>query len=184
LATFHGDASFSGATFNGEALGPVAVRDVLDLDAAVFEQKVTVEAAASRVLARRANFTGATLRLDFAEVCLDHVTSSEALTVIPASREVSAWGIRPARSEKVSASHPPELTLLSLSGVDASQLLLVDVRESDPTSPFRRAHTAGDGCSPRPDGSCSPRNETGAPGAASPGHHGSMPLRHLTLNES
>jgi uncharacterized protein YjbI with pentapeptide repeats len=86
-ATFHRDASFSGAAFSDEALGPVAVRDVLDLDSTVFKQKVTVEAAASCILARRASFAGATLLFDFAEVCLDQVTTSESLTVVAASRD-------------------------------------------------------------------------------------------------
>ena len=130
-ATFHRDASFSRAAFSGEVLGPVAIRDVLDLDSTVFEQKVTVEAAASRVLARRASFAGATLRFDFAEVCIDHATSSEPLTVAPASREISTWGIRPARGDRATASQPSELTLLSLRSVDASQLLLVDVDLSE-----------------------------------------------------
>ena len=130
-ATFHRDASFSGAAFSDEALGPVAVRDVLDLDSTVFKQKVTVEAAASCILARRASFAGATLLFDFAEVCLDQVTTSESLTVVAASREIFAWEISPARGDKASASHTPELTLLSLSGVDASRLLLVDVDLSE-----------------------------------------------------
>jgi hypothetical protein len=153
-ATFQRDVSFSQAAFDGEValcgvccqgsmdfrtarfgaarlLGPLAVRDVLDFDSTSFEQQVTVEAAASRVLVVRATFAGATLRFDYAEVCLDHVTSSAPVTVVAAARPVSAWNVRPARVGNATVGQPPGLTLLSFLGVDASQLLLVDVDLSE-----------------------------------------------------
>jgi hypothetical protein len=153
-ATFEGDAVLDKAAFAGTAvfdrascnanawftdaqfstasvLGPVFVRNGLFLDAAVFERKATITAGASEISVRRASLAGATLRLGYADACLDNVTSAEPVTIIGASRDLAAMGYAPARPP---AGHRPAErapSLLSMAGVDASQLVLVDVDLSE-----------------------------------------------------
>ena len=151
--TFEGDSSFNQATFSGLAgftgtrchanadftstrfstarsLGPLAVRDRLLLDHAVFEEKTMIKVAASVISARHASFAGATLRLGYADVSLDNITSTEPVTVIGASSEFAARDLTPAGAALPGGPHQ-EPALLSLGGVDASQLLLIDLDLSE-----------------------------------------------------
>jgi hypothetical protein len=152
-ATFAGGSSFRRATFSGAAdftstrchanadftstrfstaksLGPLAVRDRLLLDQMIFDERATIKAAASAISARHASFAGATLRLGYADVSLDNISSTEPVTVIGASAEFAASA--PSSPGTAPYGGPdPEPALLSLVGVDASQLLLIDLDLSE-----------------------------------------------------
>jgi uncharacterized protein YjbI with pentapeptide repeats len=127
----HASASFSEARFSAAShLGPVFVAGELSFDATRFEQKATITAGASAFSARGASFTGATtLRLGYADASLDNVTSTEPFTIIGASRELAVLGYHPAPALAAAPQSAP--ALLSLAGVDASQLVLVDVDLSE-----------------------------------------------------
>ena len=83
-STFQGDTIFDGATFQGEAsflestfegardLGPLAVREALDLRGTVFAQPIRIEASARALRCSGAQFRGgADLLVRWAEVALD-----------------------------------------------------------------------------------------------------------------
>jgi len=127
----HANADFTSTRFSAaRSLGPLAVRDRLLLDHAAFEEKVTIEAAASAITARHASFAGATLLLGYGDVSLDNITTTEPMTVIGALPELAAGGLTPPGAALPGGAHP-EPTLLSLGGVDASQLLLIDLDLSE-----------------------------------------------------
>jgi hypothetical protein len=112
------------------SLGPLDVQDRFLLDHAAFEEKVTIEAAASVFSAPHASFAGATLRIGYADVSMDNITTTEPITVISALPGFVARDLTPPGAAQAGGLHP-EPTLLSLSGVDASQLLLIDLDLSE-----------------------------------------------------
>lgn len=131
---FGAGADFTGARFDQAAnFGPVAVRDELILDAAVFEQPVVIEAAAAAVSARHSTFADATLRLRYAAVELDHATSTGPLTLMAAADAFTVPGADAARRSPVDESalagtgRDAGPSLLSLRGVDASRVALVNI---------------------------------------------------------
>jgi uncharacterized protein YjbI with pentapeptide repeats len=127
-ASFHANARFANTRFStASLLGPVFVGNGLFLDAAKFERNATITARASAFSAEHVSFAGATLRIGHADVCLDNLTSTEPLTIIGASRELAAIGDVSARASAGIRSTEPAPALLSLAGVDASHLVLVDV---------------------------------------------------------
>jgi uncharacterized protein YjbI with pentapeptide repeats len=152
-ARFEGDASFDRATFSGPAtfdyarcrasadftgarfatatsLGPLATQDQLVLDHTTFEATVTIGAAASSISVRHATFAGATLRLGYANFCMDNVVSNAPITVIGVSPEFAAGNLSPSGATSA-CDPPPGPALLSLVGVDASQLVLIDIDLSE-----------------------------------------------------
>jgi len=133
-AGFDAGAHFTGARFDKAGnLGPLVVRDDLKLDGAVFEQPVLIEAAAMAVSARHTVFADATLRLRYAGVELDHATSAGPLTLMAARQEFTVPDADPYRRGPIDESalagtgRDPGPSLLSLRGVDASLLALVNV---------------------------------------------------------
>jgi hypothetical protein len=131
---FGGDASFGRARFQAAGyLGPFVVDGRLSLDAAVFEHQVTIEAATAAVSARRASFAGATLRLRYADVDLSHAVSTSPLAVIAAAGPFTIPGAgeeEPGLLQQTVLAQDgrdPGPSLLSIRGMDASQVFLVDV---------------------------------------------------------
>ena len=166
-AQFRGDAGFDGAQFRGdvrfdraqfrgyarfddaqfekvERLGPVTVASRLALDRAGFGRSVQIEVAASEVSVRQVSFAAnATLRLRYATVVLDGVVSSGPMTVVGATEPFTLPQSpdEPKRvDESLLAQAGRDVTpsLLSLRGVDASRLVLVNLNLSD--CQFTEAH--------------------------------------------
>jgi Pentapeptide repeats (9 copies) len=136
-ARFGEGAQFTGARFDTAGhLGPLVVRDGLILDAAVFGQPVLIEVAATAVTVRHSTFVDATLRLRYAAVELDHATSAGPLTLTAAAEEFTVLGDDASRRSPVDesalsgTSRDAGPSLLSLRGVDASQVALVNVNLS------------------------------------------------------
>ena len=133
-ARLGGDAQFIGATFDTvRQFGPVVIRGSLVLDSATFGQPLVLEAAATSVSARYASFAEATLRLRYAPVVLDNVTSTGPLTLIEAVAAFTIAGDDGAQRKPVPESllidggRHAGPALLSLRGVDASRTVLVNV---------------------------------------------------------
>jgi uncharacterized protein YjbI with pentapeptide repeats len=84
---FEAAALFDGATFQtARQFGPVLVRNQLDLDEAIFRERVQIEATAALVSTRRVRFlAGAQLRLRWAMVVLEDTdfAASSILTGVP-----------------------------------------------------------------------------------------------------
>ena len=133
-ARFAESAQFTGVRFDrAEHLGPLVARDVLALDEATFEQPVLIEAAATAVTARHSVFADATFRLRYAAVELDHASSAGPLTLTAAAGEFTvpgkgASGRSPVDESALSGNRRDAgPSLLSLRGVDASQVALINV---------------------------------------------------------
>ena len=133
-ARFGESAQFTGARFDKTRhLGPLVVRHDLTLDEARFEQPVLIEAAATTVSARHSIFSDATFRLRYAAVELDQVTSAGPLTLTAAPGEFTVPGAGASRRSPVDESalagtgQEAGPSLLSLRGVDASLVALVNV---------------------------------------------------------
>lgn len=136
-ARFGGGAQFTGARFDAAGhLGPLIVRDGLILDTAVFGQPVLIEAAATAVSVRHSTFIDTTLRLRYAAVELDHAASAGPLTLTAAAEEFTVLSDDASRRSPVDESalagknRDDGPSLLSLRGVDASQVALVNVNLS------------------------------------------------------
>jgi hypothetical protein len=136
-ARFGEGAQFTGARFDTVGhLGPLVVRDGLALDAAMFGKPVLIEAAATTISIRHSTFVDATLRLRYAAVELDHATSAGPLTLTAAAEEFTILGDDASRRSPMDESafagidRETEPSLLSLRGVDASRVALVNVNLS------------------------------------------------------
>jgi uncharacterized protein YjbI with pentapeptide repeats len=136
-AQFHGDLRFNSARFGStERLGPIVVAKALYLDRAVFDQAVQIEATAAGVVCTRVTFAKhATLRLRHAAtVLLDETTADGPLTMAAAAEPFTAPGQAAPMDEAIldrtmiqQAEGEVAPRLVSLAGVDASQLVLTDV---------------------------------------------------------
>jgi uncharacterized protein YjbI with pentapeptide repeats len=132
-ARFGEGAQFTGARFDTvRNLGPLVVRDDLALDAATFGKPVLIEVAATTVSLRHATFVDATLRLRYAAVELDYATSAGPLT-LTAAEEFTILDHDVSRCSPIDESalagtaRETKPSLLSLRGVDASRVALVNV---------------------------------------------------------
>ncbi|MEU9190316.1 pentapeptide repeat-containing protein [Streptomyces sp. NPDC048484] len=125
-ALFTADARFSDATFTAAPkLGPLACVGVLDLSRAVFGVPVVIEAAATHLSCARTRWDAtAILRLRHASLDLTEaiVTQPLAITAHP-TRFQDAMGHAVGESGLTGA---PGVSVLSLRGVDATQLVLTD----------------------------------------------------------
>ncbi|WP_369687038.1 pentapeptide repeat-containing protein [Streptomyces somaliensis] len=128
---FCGDARFDGAAFSGSArfdgarfeaaphLGPLVCGERVVLDAAVFQQPVTLEIAARAVSCARTRWAStATLHLRYAE--LDLRDAVLEYPVLVATRPTPFAPSAPSAPE-------PGVRLASVGGVDAAHLALHDV---------------------------------------------------------
>lgn len=151
-ATFADDAWFGGATFNspaqfgeasfigdvefGEArfekmprVGPLVCGGRVVLDGAVFQEPVTVEIAARHVSCARTRWAStATLHLRYAELDLRDTVFEYPLLVVarpdPFHRRSEPPG---PLSEAELSGEKPGVRLMSVSGVDATHLVLQDI---------------------------------------------------------
>ncbi|MGW8574842.1 pentapeptide repeat-containing protein [Streptomyces niveus] len=128
-AMFTGDAWFVEVTFDGAPrFGPLVCEGGLVLDGAVFQQPVTVEAAARRLSCVRTRWTSTgILHLRYAELNLrDAVFEYPVLVVArPAPFRHSQSGLP--LSEEGLSGEKTGVRLLSVGGVDAAHLALQDI---------------------------------------------------------
>ncbi|GGW65539.1 pentapeptide repeat-containing protein [Streptomyces xantholiticus] len=133
-ATFSDIAGFSGARFEAASrLGPLVCGDKVSLDGAVFQQPVTVEAAARRMSCVRTRWAStATLHLRYAELDLRDAVCEYPVVI---SARPAPF---PRRSESDSVLPETHLSggrrsvrLTSVSGVDAAHLALHDIDLSE-----------------------------------------------------
>jgi uncharacterized protein YjbI with pentapeptide repeats len=127
-ARFGADAAFSFARFERAVrLGPAVVDGKLALDGAAFDGSVQIEAVAAAVTAFQASFGGgAGLRLRYARVVLDGITSGGPVTVAAAT-EPFALDTGTTVDESTVPAGNPAPALMSLRGVDAARLVLVNL---------------------------------------------------------
>jgi uncharacterized protein YjbI with pentapeptide repeats len=130
-ATFKREADFSGATFDkAQQLGPILVRKQLDLDGAVFNQRVRVQAATALVCARRARFpAGMQLQLRQAQILLDDadLAAPSILAGVPPfpSLDEARFAVRWARLPNSLLRDRP--SLLSARRADVAGLTLANI---------------------------------------------------------
>jgi hypothetical protein len=137
-ACVNGNAQFHGTDFGTtDWLGPLLVTETLNLDRATFRRSVHIEVAAAAVNCQQTTFAAdATLRLRYASIVLDHATSERPVTIAAATRPFTVP--RDPRSLDTSDRElddtllnrqgtAPGPKLLSLRGVDASRLVLVNI---------------------------------------------------------
>jgi Pentapeptide repeats (9 copies) len=152
-ATFHGDARFDLTTFNGKARfgaatfhdsarfrgvrfvdatswGPVRCWAELDLSRSGFEQPVTIEAAATRVLCHRTRWENtATLRLRHATVDLADAVPTQPLAIT--AHPTPFTDDQGAELDETIMGQDPAVRVASVRGVDAAHLVLTDVNLSE-----------------------------------------------------
>ncbi|WP_018383450.1 pentapeptide repeat-containing protein [Wenjunlia vitaminophila] len=143
-ATFRGDAGFGQARFFAHAgffqvrfetaaqLGPLVCRGRLDLTGAWFGAPVSVEAAAARVHLQRSRWgSTATVRLRYATVDLRDAVLEYPVSI---SARASAYPshLGPLDESPLSrCGYDPGVRITSISGVDATHLVVSDVDLSD-----------------------------------------------------
>jgi uncharacterized protein YjbI with pentapeptide repeats len=146
-AIFQGDAGFSGSSFQREAwfdgthfaqtrqFGPVLVGKQLDLDRAVFLQRVQIEAAAGAVCCQRAQFrAGVQFRLRWATITLSDadLAAPSILTSVPplSGLDENAMSIRWRRLRPSPRGLRWRARLLSVERADVADLRInnVDLR--------------------------------------------------------
>jgi uncharacterized protein YjbI with pentapeptide repeats len=124
-----GDLDFTQAQFaDCDRLGPAAVAGALQLSRARFDRVTQVEAAAAGVFCPHAIFgEHATLLLRYAQVMLDDVIVGGPLT-IAAAESLNPLGQSTPLDEALISRPPDEARprLLSLAGVDCSELVITD----------------------------------------------------------
>ncbi|MFE1478544.1 pentapeptide repeat-containing protein [Streptomyces cyaneofuscatus] len=140
--TFSGDAVFDRATFSNDAvfhearfkvpsrLGPMVCGGQVVLDAAVFEQPVTVEIAARRVSCARTRWAStATLHLRYADLDLRDAVFEYPVLVAARPTPFPLYSANPtqALSETELSSRKPGVRLITVGGVDAAHLALHDI---------------------------------------------------------
>ncbi|MEU5026640.1 pentapeptide repeat-containing protein [Streptomyces milbemycinicus] len=141
-ARFHGDTEFGGAQFASGAgfgrarfvvaseLGPFVCAGVVDLSRAVFEDPVTLEIAARKVLCKRTRWEStATVRLRYATADFEDAVLS-APVAVTAHPTCFATG-----DDAVEKSLLPDgcdgVRVTSVQGVDAAHLVLIDADLTD-----------------------------------------------------
>ena len=127
-ATFASAGRFFGAAFDATPqLGPLVCKEGLDLSGAVFSVPVTIEAAAAHLLCRRTRWAStASLRLRYATVDLSYAVVEYPLSVTSQSSPLID-AERGRLDESSLAGRDAGVRMTSLSGVDASHLVLTDV---------------------------------------------------------
>ncbi|MFC6064421.1 pentapeptide repeat-containing protein [Streptomyces ochraceiscleroticus] len=146
--SFREDVLFDSAVFEAETqLGPLVTPQAVVLTRAVFATPVIIEAAAARVVCRQTRWaSAATMRLRYATVDLEDAATESPLKI--SSRADAFVGHQRAGvvDESALAGRDPGVRIATLSGLDASHLVLTDVDLS--SLPVR-----GDGASgPAPGG--------------------------------
>jgi len=125
---FRGDASFAGSTFdNLTHLGPAVCSGTVNMSFAVISTPVTIELAAQSLRLRRTRFDStATIRLRYCMVDLDGAVLSRPVSISTneARFEISEGEVL---RESFAAEVDPRTLIGSLTGVDASHLVLTDV---------------------------------------------------------
>ncbi|MFF1505866.1 pentapeptide repeat-containing protein [Streptomyces sp. NPDC058326] len=138
--SFAGDARFGGARFSGNALfnrvrfevasrlGPMVCAKQVVLDAAVFQQPVTLEIAARQVSCVRTRWTStATLHLRYAELDLRDAVFEYPVPVTARATPFPLSSSADSISETVLSGRAPGVRLMSVDGVDAAHLALNDI---------------------------------------------------------
>ncbi|WP_314412199.1 pentapeptide repeat-containing protein [Streptomyces sp. DSM 40484] len=128
-AIFTRDARFDGAKFEtGSQLGPIVCRETLNLSGAVFNSPVTIEASTARLTCQRTRWAAtALLRLRYASVDLSGAVVEYPLSLVcSTSRLVGPRTTGPV-DETVFGLMEPTVKILSLSGMDASHLVVTDI---------------------------------------------------------
>ncbi|MYV51648.1 pentapeptide repeat-containing protein [Streptomyces sp. SID3212] len=139
-ASFLNDARFSGTSFTGSArfggarfetasrLGPLVCGKTVVLDAALFQQPVTVEIAARQVSCARTRWAStATLHLRYAELDLRDAVLEYPVLVSARPVEFSSASSECRLPETELSGLDPGVRLESVSGVDAAHLALHDI---------------------------------------------------------
>lgn len=136
-AAFAEEATFRGAIFSGPARMSLACAGELILDGVVLSQPTTMEIAARRVSLRGVRpASTTTLRLRYAQVDLSGAVLEQPFTLAaePAPfightgrHRVVSENIRRSDAEPALSDEDPGVRVVSVSGVDASQLSLIDI---------------------------------------------------------
>ncbi|WP_284117653.1 pentapeptide repeat-containing protein [Streptomyces fragilis] len=145
-ASFSGDAQFEGASFSGDAqfrgarfevaprLGPLVCGEQVVLDAAVFQQPVTVEIAARQVSCARTRWAAtATLHLRYADLDLRDAVFEYPVLVAARPTPFPLYSANPTQvlPEAKLSGRGPGVRLTTVGGVDAAHLALHDIDLSE-----------------------------------------------------
>ncbi|MEU9305602.1 pentapeptide repeat-containing protein [Streptomyces sp. NPDC048269] len=127
-ATFHEDVRFDFATFDADIqFGPMACAKEVHLSRASFLTPVVVEVVAAAVVCRQTRWvSSATLRLRHATLDLTDAVTGGPLTVAFHPRPFVGRQRAMPLSETLLPARPESLQVTSLSGLDASHLVLID----------------------------------------------------------